>query len=101
MTTADGGPVYSCAPNTSGTLGPTGCAYADPATGNDIPADCGKMELCSYLKMPCDCSATSCSERVTTNQLYIAFDLVISGSRADGTISGALGDHAVHFVRAQ
>jgi hypothetical protein len=28
-----------------------------------------------------------------------SFDLVLAGDSADGTISGGLGDHRVHFTR--
>jgi hypothetical protein len=31
----------------------------------------------------------------------LSFDLTITGDNADGTISGELGDHNVHFVRAR
>jgi hypothetical protein len=100
--TADGGAVYLCVPSEPSSVVdlPPACSATDPATGNAIPVDCGKLGLCFHSAGPCDCTATGCSEMVTTDQAYINFDLVISGSHADGTISGWFGDHAVHFVRA-
>jgi hypothetical protein len=96
---ADGGTLYSCEPNASFNQNSTACSFVDPGTGKEIPVDCGKFELCTG-NSPCACSATGCREAMTSNQLYIEFALVISGSKADGTVSGALGDHQVHFVRA-
>jgi hypothetical protein len=94
----DGGPTYSCAPNWGWSRdGTTGCVLTDPATMSQLPMDCGKIELCQ--NSPCNCSATGC--RVNpSNQPDLAFDLAILGANADGTISGLLGEHNVHFVRA-
>jgi hypothetical protein len=96
---ADGGALYGCEPGAGGTFSrsPTGCSLAELGAPNAVPVDCGKFELCN--NSPCDCSATGCREATTSNQPYLDFALVISGSKADGTASGALGDHEVHFVR--
>lgn len=66
-------------------------------TGDGGAPDFTHVYLCqSYA---CDCSATACrGAQVAPN---LTFDLTISGATADGTISGELGDHQVHFVRAE
>ena len=75
-----------------------GCSRTDPSTMQDIPIDCGKASLCNTYA--CDCSATAC--RVSSLNAYgMSFDLVITGTTSDGTISGELGNHGVHFVRGQ
>jgi hypothetical protein len=94
---ADGGVVYSCVPNGSNGQGPTGCSQFDPVAMKDVPSDCGKSELCE--NSPCDCSATGCRVRSATKP-DLAFNLVVTDASADGTITGGLGDHAVHFSRA-
>jgi hypothetical protein len=74
----DGGVIYHCS-----------------GTGSD--SDLTYVTLCQSLA--CDCSATACrGAQVAPN---LTFDLTISGATADGTISGELGDHQVHFVRAK
>ena len=69
----DGGPEYHCAQTAV-----------------------GAPELCEDGH-PCVCSATSC--RVASSSAGLSFDLTVMGTNADGTISGVLGDHEVHFVR--
>jgi len=90
----DGGRTYSCFPYS----GNTGCPMIEPATTGEMPNDLGKEELCGPGS-PCNCSATTCRESSSLAP-DITFDLTIAGSTADGTISGELGDHDVHFVRA-
>lgn len=111
---ADGGVAgYSCAPTGSsgrgGSFSASGsnCVFTDFATMKQVAMDCGKYELCQ--NSPCDCSATACHVRSSTpavasepdGEPNLAFALVVAGANADGTISGALGAHNVHFVRAQ
>ncbi len=95
----DAGPLYSCEPHEAASLSPMGCALQDPVTITDVPVDCGKLDLCSY-STPCTCSATGCQVNPST-QPDLTFDLTVTGATADGTISGFLGDHDVHFVRAR
>jgi hypothetical protein len=74
----DGGVIYSC-------------------TSTNLDSSRSHFYLCSSYA--CDCSATACrGAQIPPN---LSFALTISGATADGTISGELGDHAVHFVRAQ
>jgi hypothetical protein len=74
----DGGVMYRCGAGTNG----------DPSVSH--------FYLCSTYA--CDCSATACrGSQIAPN---LSFDLTISGTTADGDISGELGDHQVHFVRA-
>jgi hypothetical protein len=104
----DGGAVYSCAPNASPiAVSDVACAITDPTTMQSVPIDCGKAALCDST---CDCSATACRVRDWTDPQVVAgvlgepglsFDLSIHGATADGTMSGGLGEHPVHFVRAQ
>jgi hypothetical protein len=100
----DGGPWYACTPTFGFGSGPTGCLRTDPSSTPelqtaDIPIDCGKAGLCNSYA--CDCSATGCSAQSTSIGNDLSFDLTITGTNADGTISGELGDHGVHFVREQ
>jgi hypothetical protein len=71
----------------------------DPVTLTETPVDCAKWDLCTF-DTPCTCSATGCQVRPST-QPDLTFDLTVTGATADGTIAGLLGDHGVHFVRAQ
>jgi hypothetical protein len=89
---------YSCAPSGSFSMGPDGCSATDPQTMAVVPFDCGKWELCIGMSSPCQCSATGCQVNPST-QPDTSFDLVLAGDSADGTISGGLGDHRVHFTR--
>jgi hypothetical protein len=105
----EGGVFYGCLPNGGGSSFGGACSYQDPSTMQDVPVDCGRLILCE-LNSPCDCSATACGARdwmnpeafdqPGTEEPTLSFDLTISGDTADGTLSGLLGDHAVHFVRA-
>jgi hypothetical protein len=95
----DGGSVYSCSPYGSFSISSSSCAYTDPSTGQSTPIDCGKESLCGF-DSPCDCSATACRVANWAGP-DLSFDLTINATTADGTMSGLLGDHAVHFVRAQ
>jgi hypothetical protein len=95
----DAGPFYSCEPDQGVAGAPMGCSLQDPGTMTDMPIDCGKWELC-FFDAPCTCSATGCQVRPST-QPDLTIDLTVTGATADGTISGLLGDHDVHFVRAQ
>ena len=96
----DGGGSYGCGPIGGFSEDPAGgCTLIDPATMKDTPIDCGKAVLCER-NTPCECSATACRGSSSTEP-GISFDLTITASTADGTISGELGDHGVHFVRAQ
>lgn len=100
----DGGGDYSCVRpwslggNSAGN--PAGCTLTDPTSLMSMPIDCGKAQLCWLGNEPCECSATACRGSSSTEP-DITFDLTITGATADGTISGELGDHGVHFVRAQ
>jgi hypothetical protein len=96
----DGGREYACAPNSGFgySSDQMGCSVTDPSTMQDVPIDCGKLGLCENYT--CECSATACRAS-SLIELGLTLDLTISGPTADGTISGELGDHAVHFVRAQ
>ncbi len=93
----DGG--YVCTNDNWGSSGgTTGCSETNSATREEMPVDCGKLALCMFT-VPCDCSATRC--RVASSGPVLSFDLMLTSTTADGTISGLLGDHDVHFVRAQ
>lgn len=96
----DGGGSCSCGPNVGLSEDPTsGCTSIDPVTMKEMPIDCGKAVLCER-NTPCECLATGCRGSSSTEP-DLTFDLTITGATADGTISGELGDHNVHFVRAQ
>jgi hypothetical protein len=93
----DGGWEYMCTPNFGFGNDGAGCHLEDPSTMQGIPVDCGKAELCNNYA--CACSASGCRVSSLSIGADIAFDLTISGTNADGAISGELGDHGVHFVR--
>ncbi len=93
----DGGARYACTPGFGYNQDPMGCSVEDPS-GQEIPFDCGKAGLCNSYA--CDCSATRCVVSSLPG-IGLSFDLTINGATADGTISGELGDHGVHFVRSQ
>jgi hypothetical protein len=106
----DGGALYSCTPNAGPGFGGDGSCtinVTNPTTMQSVPVECGKAELCSNT--PCVCSATACRvwdwmDPQVVDELAgepdLSFDLSINGATADGTMSGELGDHPVHFVRA-
>jgi hypothetical protein len=107
----DGAALYSCTPSYAGPglEGDASCTInvTNPTTNESVPVECGKAELCSNI--PCECSATACRVRdwmhpqvvdELAGEPDLSFDLSINGATADGTMSGELGDHPVHFVRA-
>jgi hypothetical protein len=88
---------YACTPNWGFSSGPMGCTLQDPSTMQDVPIDCGKAGLCNSYA--CACSATRCVVSSLPG-IGLSFDLTIQGASADGTISGELGNHSVHFERS-
>ena len=94
----DGGWNYECAPNWGPSSDSMDCTTQDPSTLQDVPIDCGKAGLC--ISYACACSATRCTVSSLPG-IGLSFDLTITGASADGTISGELGDHGVHFERSQ
>jgi hypothetical protein len=76
----------------------TQCSYRVSDTGEDMPVDCGKVQLC-VLSPACTCDAVACA--VVDRGVQISFDLAITGDRADGSTAGSLGDRLVHLTRVQ
>ena len=73
------------------------CAQVNPANGQTIDVDCGKLALC--IESPvCICSATTCSVDLSTGGT-VSFDLALSGTAANGSIVGNLGQYNVHFTQ--
>ncbi len=103
MNPQTGDPSYSCLPSlNNGMLNPNtySCSQSAPNTLQMVPVDCGKLELCEF-STACQCSATGCERSTGPLEPNLYFDLMVAGTSADGTISGALGDHNVHFIRTQ
>ena len=104
---SDSGPpdVYECLPPgpDGGAVGagPMGCEIAtvDAAA---TPIDCGWLKLCGGFAGfgVCRCSATGCLV-FSPQSPGPSLDLVLAGAKADGTMSGQVGDYNVQFTRSQ
>ena len=59
-----GGPPYGCLPNWGFQEDPlpdaSDCSRPDPLTGQNVPVDCGKLDLCAVGASVCTCSASGC-----------------------------------------
>lgn len=79
--------LYWCVPNWGYTSDPaSGCTQPNPDTGEDVPVDCGKLELCQGNQI-CRCEASGCAIFAAVSG-DIAFDLKIVGDEADGSATG-------------
>jgi hypothetical protein len=89
---------YACLPGWPSTENGTTCSQTNPTTQMSVPVDCGKLALCKApTGNPCACLATGCVLGPFTSQA--SFDMQVSGSKADGSTTGAFSDHNVHFTR--
>jgi hypothetical protein len=97
-----GGPPYGCLPNWGFTDDPlpdaSDCSQPDPLTGQNVPVDCGKLDLCAVGASVCTCSASGCIADLTTPGPTL--DMQLGSNRLDGSIvlSGVV--HNVHFTRS-
>jgi hypothetical protein len=57
-----------------------GCLQTNPATGEQVSVDCGKLALC--MGMTCVCDANSCGANAAASDL---FDLHVAGAEGDGS----------------
>ena len=89
----------SCLPNWGGFSSGDGtlCYISNPANGERVIVDCGKMSLCMENRI-CACSATRCVLDEPT-PLPTIFDLVVSNGTANGSLAWSDGDHNVHFTK--
>jgi hypothetical protein len=95
---ADGGAPYACLP-------PWGffcngqtetCVSTNPNDSSQtITYSVEKQDLCSPGGT-CVCDATACNAQSVVD---ITFALACTGNALDGTMTGALGNHAVHLAR--
>jgi hypothetical protein len=93
-----GGPsMYGCLPNWGFTSGSV-CSQPDPATGESVPRDCGKLSLC-VVTMQCRCTKTGCT--VPLDSPGLALDMSISGDSATGTINLGTGTTNVHLKKVK
>lgn len=92
----DAGDIYRCTSMNGNPAMCIGQEQTDPS-GLGATDTCPWAYLCTSYA--CDCTATACrGSQIAPN---LSFDLTISGTTADGTISGELGNHQVRFVRAK
>ncbi len=95
---ADGGAPYACLPPWNFFCnGQTQiCVSTNPQNSSDtITYAQEKQDLCSPGGT-CTCTATSC---VAPTKVDITFDATCASSTLEGTIAGALGNHAVHLKK--
>jgi hypothetical protein len=64
-------------------------------SGESMPFNCEKFELCSMMVV-CECSPAGCVAR--TNDLT-TFDVFLADGTGSGSVAGTLGDHNVHFIK--
>ncbi len=84
-------PAWTGEDSTSG--GP--CSQIDPSTNNSVAVDCGKLMLCSLARI-CVCSSTGCVSALNTDS--IQFDMALTATSADGSITGRIGDHNIRLT---
>jgi cysteine-rich repeat protein len=92
-----------CLPNWGGSSNPgsgtsSQCYQQNPANGQNTVVDCGKFNLCVVSRV-CLCSTTACVFD-PNGGTPASFDLAISGTTANGSVTGIIGDRAnVHFTQ--
>jgi hypothetical protein len=95
--------IYGCLPidpSYEFGYGPMGCLFESP-DGAFSPIDCGKLNLCGGSGVGvCQCSATGCQVFASANP-GPSLDLLLAGTKADGTMSGGFGHYKVQFVRSR
>jgi hypothetical protein len=90
-------PGNGCYGSPAGVGGSWTCSVTNPVTQAMVPVDCGKcFVLCNGPgALPCLCDVNGCAVSATPDTM---FDMVVSGSKADGSTTGVFGDHNVHFT---
>jgi hypothetical protein len=97
LETSSDGPSF-CGPNLGGgsDSSASACFLADAATEKHVPIDCSKLSLCMHG--PCDCSGNGpCS--LSQFGGVVTFDVSLNGSKAIGSVTGALDNHNVVFTK--
>jgi hypothetical protein len=90
--------VYDCDSLWGAGVGPNGCGYLLP-DGSLSTIDCAKGWFCNEPDGVCQCSATGCQVRSTSDFAHL--DLVLADAKANGALSGPFGDDPVQFTRSQ
>ena len=88
-----------CLPSGAVTCENNKCTITSSANGQKITnVDSGKVSLCTMDEV-CTCSTTTCVANLWGAGPRASFDMMISGTDASGSTTGAFGDHNVHFTK--
>jgi hypothetical protein len=79
-----------------------GCCTNPPDGGATVHLDCCKFQLCQANTGVCICDNAGCNANIPPilpQWADLLFDMHLSGTNLDGSITGPLGNHNVHLVQ--
>jgi hypothetical protein len=85
-----------CLPNGEPTFDSLGCTLASSDTGQSVPVDCGKLDLCATPSQ-CACTSAGCVSAGDGENIFL--NLVVTGDTASGTFTQFGTPNDVHLVK--